>query len=114
MRRALLRATAVFIAFFGLLCLVFPVVMVAWSDAGPGLVADTRAFFGAGVTVGVPVITQVHCVRQRYGTSRGTSHTRIGASEYECDLTLGATGDGMSPALREANEAVKAAQTTDA
>lgn len=88
--------------------------MVAWSDAGPGLVDDTRAFFGAGVTEGVPGVGQVHCFSQRYGTSGGTSRTRIGATEYQCDLTLGAAGgDGMSPALREANEAMKAAKTAD-
>jgi hypothetical protein len=70
----------------GLTCIAFPIGQLALNDKA-GLVDDTLAWFGAGTAEGVPAVTEVSCLQQRYGSS---SQRGIGLSEWQCVIDLAA------------------------
>jgi hypothetical protein len=67
-----------------LACLAFPFVLL-FLQGDEGLIDDTRAWLGAGTAQGVPILSQVACVEQRYGSS---SSRGVGLSEWSCTLYL--------------------------
>ena len=84
-RRWAFRAIAGFVLFpGGALCLLLMPAQLFMSD-GPMLWPDTRAFFGAGTSEGVPTVSQVHCAERQYGTRR------TGFTLWECTLFLVST-----------------------
>ncbi len=85
-RGSLRRILAVLLLPVGLVCLAFPAAQLVLKDEA-GLIDDTRAWFGAGTAEGVPTVSQVSCLSQRYGSS---SQRGIGLSEWQCVLDLAA------------------------
>lgn len=67
-----------------LACIALPFVLLTLQD-NDGLIDDTRAFFGAGTSAGVPEVTQVACLKRRYGSN---SDRGIGISDWSCTLSL--------------------------
>jgi hypothetical protein len=67
-----------------LLCLAFPLVLLS-LQGDSGLIDDSRAWFGAGTAEGVPAVTDVSCLKRRYGSN---SSRGIGASDWSCTLYL--------------------------
>jgi hypothetical protein len=92
-RGPLRRLLALLLLPVGLVCLAFPVAQLVLNDEA-GLIDDTRAWFGAGTAEGVPAVSQVSCVQQRYGSS---SSRGIGLSDWHCVLDL-------APAARPAKD----------
>jgi hypothetical protein len=68
----------------GLICIAFPIAQLALNDKA-GLIDDTRAWFGAGTAQGLPTVSEVSCLQQRYGSS---SQRGIGLSEWQCVIDL--------------------------
>jgi hypothetical protein len=85
-RGPLRRLMALILLPAGLVCITFPVAQLMLEDEA-GLIEDTRAWFGAGTAEGVPTVTEVSCLQQRYGSS---SHRGVGLSDWRCVLDLAA------------------------
>ncbi len=83
---ALQRGFVVLIVPIALVCLLFPAAQLFLQDDS-GMIDDTRAWFGAGTAEGVPEVSEVSCLKRRYGS---TSNRRVGFSEWSCRLNLAA------------------------
>lgn len=80
------RVRALVVIPIALVLLALPPVM--FRNSGGALIDDTRAYFGAGTEVGVPVVTSVHCVGSRTGSN---SSRGIGMTDYGCVIDVAAT-----------------------
>ena len=82
--RRLARLLLVLVVPFGVACFAGPFLMLFGQDGG-GMIDDTRAYFGAGTSDGVPVVSEVRCLQQRYGSN---SSRGFGGSDWGCTLYL--------------------------
>lgn len=82
--QVLRRGFAVLLVPIALICLAFPFGQLILQDDG-GLIDDTRAWFGAGTAEGVPQVSQVSCIKQRYGSN---SSRGVGFTEWSCTLYI--------------------------
>jgi hypothetical protein len=84
MRHPLGRGRVFLIVPIALICLALPFGLL-FLDDDAATIDDTRAWFGAGTSQGVPAVTQVTCFRRRHGSA---SSRGIGSSDWSCTLYL--------------------------
>ena len=74
--------------------ILFAIPFLLFRSSAGALIDDTRAWFGAGTDVGVPIVTSVHCVGSRTGSS---SSRGVGMTTYGCVIDVAAA----RPAARD-------------
>ena len=77
------RARAWLLLPFVLILFAIPPLMFG-RDSG-ALIDDTRAWFGAGTDVGVPMVGSVDCIGSRAGSN---SSRGIGLTTYDCVIDV--------------------------
>lgn len=87
------RSRGLLVVPIALLCLAVP----PWAlcgDEGAVLFDDTRAWFGAGTSAGVPAVTQVNCFPRRTGSR---SYRGVGMTDWMCSAYLTPAKDKPQP-----------------
>lgn len=97
MQRLVFRCIAIFVALVGLVFVVFPFAAL-FIPGGSMLVLDTRAYLGAGTDESVPLVSEVNCGAEEYGTSMRNGPLLV----WDCQLILG-DAPSVAPAARPAD-----------